>query len=504
MKIIAMYLPQFHRVPENDEWWGEGFTEWTAVKTAERLYEGHAQPRRPLNENYYDLMDKKTMQWQADLMHKYHVSGLCFYHYYFKDGRRILEKPAENLLRWKDIDMPFCFSWANESWARTWSRLSTRNIWTTKFEPSQCIDKNESGILLEQNYGGEDEWKAHFEYLLPFFMDDRYIKVNGKPVFIFYKPASIHCLERMIEFWRELAIKEGLPGLYLLGTNILEKGSLDGVLLQEPLYTLTNSQFPSRREGNTTCIDSRIIWNRILNRNISTLDKVYYGGFSGYDDTPRKGTAGAAFSRLGAKEFEENVRLLLKKNEALGNEYVFINAWNEWGESMYLEPDEDMGYQYLEAVRGALDTYGNESEIIGNSDEKASNESGLNAVIDCERSYSRLLNSWLTLKEENKNLEVYFKRHEYYNIALYGIGILGKHMISELKNSSITIRYGIDRKSDNIHQYFPVYQKEDKLPDVDVIVVCVSYDYVPIYQYLRKKVNCPIISLAEIIDETAV
>ena len=114
MKVIAMYLPQFHRLRENDEWWGEGFTEWTAVKAAEPLFEGHDQPRVPLNENYYDLLDKKTMEWQSELMKKYSVYGMCFYHYWFKDGRRILEKPAENLLNWNNVDMPFCFSWANE------------------------------------------------------------------------------------------------------------------------------------------------------------------------------------------------------------------------------------------------------------------------------------------------------------------------------------------------------------------------------------------------------
>ncbi len=112
MKIIAMYLPQYHRTPENDEWWGEGFTDWEAVKKAKPLFEGHNQPRVPLNDNYYDLLEKNTMQWQADLMHEYGIDGMCIYHYWFKDGRQVLEKPAENLLRWTDIDMPFCFCWA--------------------------------------------------------------------------------------------------------------------------------------------------------------------------------------------------------------------------------------------------------------------------------------------------------------------------------------------------------------------------------------------------------
>ena len=118
MKVIAMYLPQFHRVKENDEWWGEGFTEWTAVRGAKQLFNGHYQPRIPQNRNYYDLLEKDTMLWQASLMKQYGIDGMCIYHYWFKDGRKILEKPAENLLQWKDVDMPFCFSWANETWAR--------------------------------------------------------------------------------------------------------------------------------------------------------------------------------------------------------------------------------------------------------------------------------------------------------------------------------------------------------------------------------------------------
>ena len=155
IKIISMYLPQFHRVKENDEWWGEGFTEWTAAKQAHPLFENHYQPHIPLNQNYYDLLDKKTMQWQADLMKKYGIDGQCIYHYWFKNGRQILERPAENLLHWTDIDMPFFFCWANESWARTWSHLRNRTPWSTELEPKQKAGDN--GVLLEQQYGEEKE-----------------------------------------------------------------------------------------------------------------------------------------------------------------------------------------------------------------------------------------------------------------------------------------------------------------------------------------------------------
>ena len=176
MKILAKYLPQFHRTRENDAWWGEGFTEWTAVKKAAPLFEGHDQPRVPKDENYYDLLQKETMLWQASLMEKYGIDGMCIYHYWFKDGRQVLEKPAENLLRWKEVPMPFCFCWANETWARSWSKIQNKNHWSDIYE--QKKSNGSSGILLDQKYGREPEWKAHFEYLLPFFRDERYIKVK--------------------------------------------------------------------------------------------------------------------------------------------------------------------------------------------------------------------------------------------------------------------------------------------------------------------------------------
>ena len=134
MKVIAMYLPQFHKVKENDEWWGDGFTDWVSARQAVPLFDDHYQPHIPQNRNYYDLTDKKTILWQAELMKKYGVDGVCMYHYWFKDGRKILEKPAENLLQWKDVNMPYCFCWANETWARSWSNIKG-NVWSNLSEP---------------------------------------------------------------------------------------------------------------------------------------------------------------------------------------------------------------------------------------------------------------------------------------------------------------------------------------------------------------------------------
>ena len=167
MRIIAFYLPQFHSIPENDEWWGEGFTEWANMKAAKSLFEGHNQPRIPLNNNYYNLLDDSTMEWQVDLAKKYGVYGFCFYHYWF-DGRMLLQKPMENMLKNQNINFPYCISWANEAWTNAWKS-----------------DEN-ARTLIAQRYGNTKEWKEHFDYLLQFFMDENYIKEDGKPLFIMY------------------------------------------------------------------------------------------------------------------------------------------------------------------------------------------------------------------------------------------------------------------------------------------------------------------------------
>ncbi len=184
MRLIAMYLPQFHRIPENDRWWGNGFTDWVTTREAMPLFDGHNQPRVPKDKYYYDLSDTSVMRWQANLMHEYGVDGMCIYHYYFADGKKVLERPLENLLAEKDIDMPFCICWANESWARSWSRLEQKNVWANTHEVAPSSE--DDGVLLRQRYGDEGAWREHFKYLLPFFKDSRYICVEHKPVFVLY------------------------------------------------------------------------------------------------------------------------------------------------------------------------------------------------------------------------------------------------------------------------------------------------------------------------------
>ena len=196
MKIIAFYLPQFHEIKENNEWWGEGFTEWRNVKTSVQTYKGQYMPRVPLNNNYYSLLDVETLKWQAKIAKEYGIYGFACYHYWFEEGM-LLEKPAELMLRHPEVDMPFCFSWANHTWKRNWANKSDE-------------------ILREQTYGDEKEWRRHFDYLLPFFRDDRYIKVEGKPMMILYNPLHVEEFPAMMECWQRWAKEAELPGIFFL------------------------------------------------------------------------------------------------------------------------------------------------------------------------------------------------------------------------------------------------------------------------------------------------
>ena len=199
MKIIAFYLPQFHDIPENDEWWGKGFTEWVNVKKAQPLYKGHEQPRIPMNENYYNLLDDNVKIWQANIAKEYGIYGFCYYHYWF-GGKLLLEKPMEQMLANPKVDIPFCISWANEPWTKAWV--------------------NESKVLIPQFYGGKKEWKEHFDYLLPFFKDNRYIKEDNKPLFIIYRAEVIDCLNDMLDYWTELARQNGFSGMKYAYQNL--------------------------------------------------------------------------------------------------------------------------------------------------------------------------------------------------------------------------------------------------------------------------------------------
>lgn len=352
MKIITFYLPQFHRIKENDEWWGEGFTEWTNTRKAKPLYKTHYQPKEPLNNYYYDLLDDNTKIWQANLANKYGIDGFCFYHYWF-DGKLLLEKPLEQLLENKKIQINYCVSWANEPWARTWDGL-------------------EKEVLMPQRYGNKDDWKKHFNYLMPFFKDKRYIKVNNKPMILLYRVNSIEKYDEMIEYWIELAKKEGFNGLHIVETlSRFQKQSVseysEAVNIFEPSYTTANEYnkftrlrvalkkvFVNKGKGvrYIKTNDYDLIWKKILKRKVESKDKkIYLGGFVSWDNTARKGNKASIIEGGNPQKFKKYLRDLIIKAKKMNSDYVFINAWNEWAEGTYLEPDKLNEYKYLEAVK---------------------------------------------------------------------------------------------------------------------------------------------------------
>ena len=494
MKVIAIYLPQFHRIEENDEWWGEGYTEWTAVKAGVPYFEDQYQPHCPLNGNYYNLLDKKVMEWQAELMKKYDVYGMCFYHYYFGNERKVLEKPAENLLKWTDIDMPFCFSWANQTWARSWSKISEKVEWNS-LEESQSRENND-GVLIKQEYGSENAWRKHFEYLIPFFQDKRYIKIDNQPIFIIYKPDDIDCLESMKSKWNEWAKEQGFDRIYFIGVNS-DYGNLDARLQQEQNYS---GLFISKKNEEYEEICKQIITNAFL-----AEEKCYFCATPGYDDTPRRGRLGKCFRHSTPDQFYRQMKTLMYISQKRENEFIFVNAWNEWGEGMHLEPDEKYQYQYLEAAKNALCDF----NVLGKGGEQELdaivNEGLREQVRFHQKHYSKMefiyniFDQLLNLTESKRSIGHMLCEKGYIRIAIYGLGCIGKHVIAELKNSDIQIIYGIDQNAHNLKFDFPLYTIEDNLPQVDLILITINDDKVR--KQLCEKYEYSVVMIRELLKQ---
>ena len=373
---IAFYLPQYHAIPENDRAWGKGFTEWTNVKKALPLFEGHYQPRVPLNGNYYCLLDDGVMEAQAELAKQYGIYGFCYYHYWFKDGKKLLEQPLERMLHNAAIDIPFCLCWANENWTRRW-------------------DGGNDEIIVEQDYDDKENMERHIDYLCEFFSDPRYIRYEGKPLFIIYKPELIPDVQNRVEYFRDRIKARGFPGVFLAiqwpsfmymtheGEDFMNYGN-DAYIQFEPLFCNSMNRRlkkPIKSLSVRSAIKKvlgaiglltpyrkirdilhpqklRIInydkkWEQVLAYTPED-SRLMAGAFPGWDNTPRRKT-GVAIHESTPEKFGQYMRRLVQKvRSEYAFPYVFINAWNEWGEGAYLEPDERYGYAYLEALKDAL------------------------------------------------------------------------------------------------------------------------------------------------------
>lgn len=367
VKIIANYLPQFHQIKENDEWWGKGFTDWKAVKEAKPLFEGHKQPKVPLNNNYYSLDNIDSIKWQSQLARKYGIYGFGIYHYWFSSNLQLLQKPAELILSHPEVDINYMFIWDNLTWKRTWSKLNRGLDWA----PIKDGEKkaNDNGILAEVVYGDESDWKKHYDYLKPFFKDKRYIRLNGKPIFAIFQPRNdIKTLKKMTEYWDTLAKKDGLGGITFLSKDSVWPERLEMKMRYAPFaptsfkvfaeYKLRDYWF--RKKNQIAKYDYDYCWKNIIKEAKKAPSDSFLCGFVKYDDTPRRGEKGHIILNDSPEKFKKYLGELLEISKLQGKEYLFLMAWNEWGEGAYLEPDMDNNFRYLEAVRDSVQMISNE------------------------------------------------------------------------------------------------------------------------------------------------
>jgi lipopolysaccharide biosynthesis protein len=370
IRPIAIYLPQYHPVPENDEWWGKGFTEWTNVVKAKPLFEGHYQPHLPSDLGFYDLRLAETRQAQADLAKEYGIYGFCYYHYWF-NGRRILERPFQDVYESGKPDFPFMLCWANENWTKVW-------------------DGSDKEILLKQHYNDEDD-RQHIQSLIPYFKDPRYIRVEGKPVFIVYKSTELPDAKRTLKIWREEAKKEGLE-LYLCRMErwiptddkaALEAG-FDAAIDFQPLSPALKQYQKIRKRP---VAPPPTFQQRVMNKVKRTLGlhkpeapkqdfnlydfpeyvefdlkkaapgyKLFPGVSPMWDNTSRRKSDAIIFTGSSPELYEKWLSGNIKKFIPYSKDenFIFINAWNEWAEGNHLEPCQKWGRGFLEATRNAL------------------------------------------------------------------------------------------------------------------------------------------------------
>lgn len=367
-RVIAFYLPQFHPIPENDAWWGKGFTEWTNVVTGKPRFEGHGQPHVPADLGYYDLRVAETRQHQADMARAAGIEAFCYYHYWFR-GKRLLNRPLDEVLASKAPDFPFCLCWANQTWSRAWSG-------------------REHDVLISQGYDAADH-AAHIDWLCGVFADSRYLRVEGRPLFLIYLPEDIPDVGRVLEAWRDACaqrigvepyfcgVRTGFSKLDSAGLRTL---GFDGVVEFEP----NRKHFPTSKNvtGHAVSLLQRVLpasWYDALRnhrwlgkRNLNTIvdyaayvdrsierpvldDATYPVVFPSWDNTVRR-TSATIIENHDAAQYgrwlEDAVSRVGQRTP--DRRLVFLNAWNEWAEGCHLEPDQQHGHAFLDATRATL------------------------------------------------------------------------------------------------------------------------------------------------------
>jgi hypothetical protein len=347
IKLIAFYLPQFHPIPENDTWWGKGFTEWTNVGKAKPRFEGHYQPRLPGELGYYDLRIPDVIKRQVELAKLYGIYGFCFHVYWF-GGKRLLERPVNYFIEDRSLDFPYCFCWANENWTRRW-------------------DGQEHEILIEQKYSTDDDLAFITEFAKS-FSDTRYIRFENKPIIIIYRVSLLPNSQETIRVWRNYCRAIGIGEIYVIAAQAFEIEESLGYGC-DAAVTFPPHGMPDVRDfhfNKYESFDGHLFnYERLVKHQKNVLNQqknypLFYTTFTGWDNTPRRPNHGIAFPdsspRLYADWFHHVCQKTLKTMPT-GSEYCFINAWNEWAEGTYLEPDQKYGYAFLEATSQVLEKY---------------------------------------------------------------------------------------------------------------------------------------------------
>lgn len=374
LRAIAFHLPQFHPIPENDQWWGKGFTEWTNVVKAKPKFPGHYQPHLPADLGFYDLRLPEARAAQAEMAARHGIYGFCYYHYWF-NGKQVLERPLNEIRQSGQPDFPFCLCWANENWTRRWDGLDDE-------------------VLLEHKYGPADDL-AHIRSLIPLFHDRRYIRVMDRPLFLVYRASKFPEPQKTTELWRREAERAGLKGLFLVRVESFGDESGD----PRNMGFDWSVEFQSRWSSLPDRIFRRKWWRR---RRLGTAELGLLDNFvcdykdlvkkaltdpvpeypripcvcPGWDNSPRRERGATIFINSTPEKYEywlQDVVNRTKANLRLGTNHditpdslIFINAWNEWAEGNHLEPCQKWGRRYLEATQRALSAPASKSAEYAN------------------------------------------------------------------------------------------------------------------------------------------
>lgn len=343
VRVVTFYLPQFHPIPENDEWWGAGFSEWRNAARARPLFRGHVQPHLPADLGFYDLRLAETREAQARLASEYRIEAFCYWHYWFA-GRRILERPYEEMLASGKPDISFCLAWANQTWSGIWHGAPER-------------------VLIEQTYPSADDDRRHFEHLLPALTDRRYLRVDGKPLLYVFRPEQLPSAAAFVERWRKFADEAGLPGLHLVAevSDLLGRGAVyssferdgfdAGVYVRLPAHTDRGARLRMRARRKLLRHPER--YQYASSPLPQPADELLYPCvYPNWDNTPRSGARGLVLEGSSPERFRVHVRAAVEALAARPPErrLLFVKSWNEWAEGNYLEPDLEHGHGYLRVL----------------------------------------------------------------------------------------------------------------------------------------------------------